>query len=243
MMGRNFSSFCAGGALFLAGACAAPGSSFTPGGAPAGAPAPRLPIAGQPGWQQAPAGAARATSHLHFVGDSLVRFFRPDAHIILAQLLGDTLLLAATSDFVYYPFGHCPNIACAQVRYAPFVFTAQPPPSRAAVPLKLYRGTYQRSQLVLSLQAKDPSPRGEGPHHPELEVAAGSIQDVGPKLANGIAVGQSLAQVLAHFFRQPLALVGPSAIKVVRLDSGLDRIRHSYTFSQGRLTAITFQER
>ena len=240
-MGRNFPSFCAGGVLLLAGACAVPGGSYLAGGAPASAAA--LPAAGTPGWQQAPAGAARATPHLSFASDSLVRFFRPDAHIILAQLLGDTLLLAATSDFVYYPFGHCPSLACAQVRYAPFVFAAQLPAPRAAVYPKRYRGTYQRSRLVLSLQAKSPNPTGEGPHHPELEVAAGSIQDAGLKLANGIAVGQPLAQVLAHFFRQPLALAGPAAIKVVRLDSGLDRIRHSYTFSQGRLTAITFQER
>ena len=217
-MRSPFYALCLGGLLYLANACSAPGSTSPP--PPSGA----APLAG-PLTKTTKAQPALA-AHPLFAGDSLARLFRPGAKIIQAHLVGDTLLLVATSDFIYYSFGKCGDIACLQKRCAPLVFKVK---DEALLQTKGgYTGRFRRSYVQGAQTVEQDT---------LMALVAGKLCDPGIAFANGITVGMDRAQLLRVFFKAPLG-TPTSQIKVVRLDSGLDGMNHYYTFGGDTLQTI-----
>ena len=159
--------------------------------------------------------------------DSLQQLALDSFELIDCRPTPDTLYLVSTSDFLFYPFGSTSTLKAFGQRYSEFTFQPETDPADPTV--RLYRGTLPGG--FVKLFADDDKQ--------DLALVAGRLTAPGLRLANGLTVGMAQRAFFATFFREP-PRAGLLAPKVVTLVSGLDGIRHYYSFTDGRLARIEF---
>jgi|GEM_PF-895906 len=173
---------------------------------------------------ESPAAAGRAD--VAYSPDSLQRLAQRSFELVEYHVRADTLQLVSTSDFLFHPFGRLATIQEFQRQNPAWSFQKVTDPADAAA--VLYRCAYNNSWLKLFADGEKKA----------LEIVAGHVTTLEAPLANRVVVGMSKREFFATFLRQPSTLEAGS--RVVELESGLDGIRHYYTFQQDKLTSIDF---
>lgn len=179
-----------------------------------------------PEQNQASSAASSPTTGSTYAGDSLQHLALSSFELVSYRQTNDTLQLVSTSDFLYYPFGNSSTIQAFRQKHPTWTFAKET--DRTDPTAILYRGTTRNGFIKLFADSEKKS----------LEIVAGDLSGPGIKLANGLAVGATRTAFFMPFFNQPATL--PHS-RVVALISGLDGIRHYYTFRADTLARIVFE--
>lgn len=169
----------------------------------------------------------QTTPDLDYKSDSLNVFFKKQYEVEYYKRGIDTLEIVSGSEYPYYPFGHCRDVASLKSHFPTFTFQSEK--DSTAEPMVLQRGTYKNSfiKLVYDTDKK------------QMQIVSGKIADSGITLPNGIFVGMSRQQLLNVFLKSE-RFVKDKQFRIVQITSVVDGIRHFYTLEGNGLKSIEF---
>ena len=175
--------------------------------------------------QSAPSTQDERAASINYSKDSLQYLALDSFELLTYRETTDTLQLVSTSPFLYYPFGEFPSLPAFQKNFPLLAFKRKTDQSDTSA--KIYRGVFKSTFIKLFLDEEKKA----------LEVVSGHIFTSEVKLVNGIATGMKKRAFFARFFKKP-STVEQNTQQVVELVSGLDGIRHYYTFKDDTLEHI-----
>ena len=164
---------------------------------------------------------------LTYSSDSLQYLALNSFELLTYRITPDTLQLVSTSAFLYYPFGKFTSIAGLQKNLPAVIFKRES--DKNDVSAKIYRGVIGNAFVKMFFDQEKKS----------LEIVSGNIYTPELKLGNGIKIGMKKRAFFAKFFKKA-STAEQGSKRIVELISGLDGIRHYYTFKNNVLAHIEF---
>lgn len=171
--------------------------------------------------------APDADGAIIYSDDSLQYLALDSFELVSYQIVSDTLQLVSTNNFLYYPLGKLHTISSLKTKYPSIILKKEIDLFDNTA--DIYRATLDDSFIKIFLDDEKKT----------LEIVSGII--ISPKIIinDNIKIGMKKRGFFTCFFSKPSS-VEKKDIKVVELISGLDGIRHYYTFQGDTLVKIEF---
>jgi hypothetical protein len=150
-----------------------------------------------------------------------------DKELMEIRCQNDTLIIATTGWFFYYPFGKVNNEKTLKNAFHIYQFVDEIQHKGDNDSTKLYR--FNKDASFVKFVKSDDNTR--------FEIVSAVINNPDMVFLNGVKVGMSKSEFYRTYFKRNIERELPD-IKVVEIITALDGMWHYYTFSGGRLSQI-----